>query len=244
MAANRNKKGIALDLKAEEGRALARELIRRSDVVVENFRNGVAERLGIGFEDARALNPNIIYCSISGFGAAGPKAQDPAFDLTVQAFSGFMGLNGLPGGEPVKPAVSIGDLMTGISAFAGILGAVLRLRNDPGAGAQLVSTSLFESLSSYLTDASVMYQLNGSVRGPSDSFHANIALYGAFRAKDGYVAIGAGHDHIFKRLCAALHLEAEFPAAYGDDSGLRYRRRQEIREILERRDLSACVPWA
>lgn len=234
MAANRNKKAIAVNLKTDEGKAIALKLIEQSDVVVENFRRGVADRLGIGFEAAKKINPNIIYCSISGFGSTGPKALDPAFDLTVQAFSGFMGLNGLPGGEPVKPAVSIGDLMTGVSAFAGIEGAVLRLKNNPDVGAQQVATSLFETLSSYLTDASVLYQLNGQVRGPSGSFHANITPYGAYRASDGYIAIGAGHNHMFKRLCQALDLQEEFPPEYLEDSGARFQNRETIRSVLEK----------
>ncbi len=233
MAVNRNKKSVTLNMKTEEGKRLAKELIRKADVVVENFRNGVAERLGIGFEDCKALNPDIIYCSISGYGANGPKGTDPAFDVTVQAYSGFMSLNGFPDGEPVKPAVSICDLMTSVMAFAGIEGALLRRKNDPSVGAQLVQTSLFETISAYLTDASVRYQLDGSVRRASGSFHANIAPFGAFKAKNGYVAMAAGNDHLFKRFCEVMDMAEEFPEEVLTNSGIRYENRELVRTKLE-----------
>lgn len=235
MAVNRNKRSVVVDMKNAEGQKLVIDLIKQCDVLVENFRTGVADRLGIGFEAVSKINKRIIYCSISGYGAEGPKANDPAFDLTVQAFSGFMSLNGVPGGEPVKPAISIVDLMTGVYAFAGIEGALLRLSKMPAPEPQLVKTSLFESVSAYLTDAAVEYHLTGRERKAIGSFHDNITPYGAYRAKDGFVVIGAGHNHVFKRLCETIGLDELLQREDMKDSGSRYNIREEVREILEKK---------
>lgn len=234
MSVNRNKRSIVVDMKNPAGRDLVLELVKKADVLVENFRTGVADRLGIGYDAVSKLNDRIVYCSISGYGDAGPKAHDPAFDLTVQAYSGFMSLNGVPGGDPVKPAISICDLMTGVSAFSGIEGALL-LRERGFKGPQRVKTSLFETISSYLTDSAVEYKLTGYERPALGSFHANIAPYGAFRAKDGYIAVGAGHTHLFKRLCEALGMEELMNREGMLDSGTRSARREEIRVELEKK---------
>jgi len=233
MAVNRNKKSVAIDLKSEKGKAIIAEMIKVSDVIVENFRTGVADRLGIGFKDAANINPSIIYCSISGYGDKGPNALDPAFDLTVQAFSGFMSINGLPDGEPVKPAVSIGDIMTGVYAFAAIEGAIIKRNNSQEKFPQLLTTSLFECISAFLVDAAVEYKLTGKERKALGSYHANIAPYGAYKAKDGYIAIGAGHTHIFKRLCELLDMKEFLQDETYMDTSIRYKNRFIIKKVLE-----------
>lgn len=244
MAVNRNKKSIAINLKDEKGKELIQKLIKSSDIIVENFRTGVADRLGVGFKDAEKLNPSIIYCSISGYGNKGPNALNPAFDLTVQAFSGFMGINGMPDGEPVKPAISIGDLLTGVYAFGAIQGAIIKRNNEETKSSQLLTTSLFECISAFLTDAAVEYMLTGKERKALGSYHANIAPYGAYKAKDGYITIGAGHNHIFKRLCEILDLKEFLDDERYLDTAYRYSKHSYIKEVLEEKlSTHDCAYW-
>ena len=234
MAVNRNKRSISVDLKQEEGRQIVRKLIQSSDVIVENFKTGTADKLGIGYEDAVKLKRDIIYCSISGYGDIGPNASTPAYDPTIQAFSGFMSMNGIPGGEPVKPGVSICDLLTGVYAFSAIEGALLRREQMEEKEPQRVRTSLFECITTYLTDAAVDYWLTGRERKALGSYHANVAPYGAYKAKDGYIVIGAGHTHMFKRLCEILCFQEYLTDERYMNTGFRYAHREEIKRKLEK----------
>ncbi len=236
MAANRNKKSIAINLKTEEGKEIILDLIKKADVFIENFRNGVADRMGLGFEALKKINPSIVYCSISGYGSKGPYAENPAFDHTVQAYSGFMSMNGLSGGEPVKPAISIVDMVAGVYAFSGVMSALFKRERSKTKEAQWVKTSLLESITSYFTDAAVTFLLNGTVRGAMGSHHANLAPYGAFKAQDGYLVIGAGHSHIWKKFCELLGMTELLTDLRFSENGPRWENRAALAEILETGD--------
>jgi crotonobetainyl-CoA:carnitine CoA-transferase CaiB-like acyl-CoA transferase len=197
---NRNKRSVALDLREPEDLALARELIRRADVVVENFLPGTMERLGLGFEQMRGVNPGVVYCSISGFGD-GAGATLPGYDLIVQAVGGLMSVTG-ESGQPTKAGVALVDVVTGLHAAFGIL-AALRHRDATGEG-QRVSVSLLTSLLSGLVNHSSAYLAAGVVPAAMGNRHPSIAPYEVFDAADRPLVIAAGNDRQFHSLCTVL----------------------------------------
>jgi crotonobetainyl-CoA:carnitine CoA-transferase CaiB-like acyl-CoA transferase len=202
LAMNRNKRSLALDLKKPQGRDLFRRLAARADVVVENFRPGTLEALGLGAQTLRAGHPELIYCSISGFGQTGPYRERGGFDLVAQGMSGLMSVTGHPNQPPVKVGVPITDLNAGMYAAYGILSAyVHRLRTGRG---QCVDTSLFEAGIAYTVWESAMYFATGASPVPLGSAHRLCAPYQAFRTADGYLTLGAANQATWERLCAAL----------------------------------------
>ena len=205
LAINRNKRGIVLDLRSEEGRKVFRRLAERADVFVENFRPGTLERLGLGYEELRKLKPSLVCCSISGFGQTGPYSERGGFDLVAQGMSGLMSITGTPGGPPVKVGVPIADLTAGMYGAYGILSAYIhRLRTGEG---QLVDTSLMEAGMAYTFWESSVYFSTGQVPGPLGSAHRLSAPYQALRTKDGYLNIGGATQLTWERLCHALERE-------------------------------------
>lgn len=202
LAANRNKKSICLDLHHPEGGAIARALIAKSDVVVENFRPGVMGQFGLDYETLREGHPRLIYCSVTGFGQTGPYRDRAGYDPTVQALGGLMSITGMPGGPPVKPGIPVLDVSVGLYAFSGILGALLH-RERTGEG-QRLDRSLLSTQLSILLNAASGYLLAGVVQKAEGNAHPNIAPYQAFRASDGYIVIGAASDKLFQRLCCVL----------------------------------------
>ena len=146
---NRNKRSIVIDLASPEGQTIFRSMVESADVVVENYRTGVMERWGLGYEDLRAINPRLVYCAISGFGRTGPYAKKPATDIYMQAFSGLMSVTGEPGGPPIRIGVSICDLTAGLYSALGVMGA-LQARERTGEG-QFIDTSLLETQMSYIS---------------------------------------------------------------------------------------------
>ncbi len=202
LALNRNKASVTIDLKSEQGRADAHALIATSDVVAESFRPGVADRLGIGYDDVRAIAPRIVYCSVSGFGHTGPMRDRPGYDQLLQAYTGHMSITG----EADRPSVRIGpsaiDLLTGAHAALGILLA-LRERDASGEG-QRVETSLYDSSLHLITHYLADYTGSGRVPGKLGGGFAFLAPYGMFAARDREVYIGVGSDQMFHRLCAEL----------------------------------------
>ena len=199
---NRNKRSIVVDLRADRGRELARRMARESDILVQNFRPGAIERMGLGYEQVWELNPAIVYCTISGFGATGPYARRGGFDLVTQGMSGLMSVTGHPGAPPTKIGVPICDLNAGMFAALGILTAYInRLRTGQG---QHVDTSLLEAGIAYTFWESAMYFATGDAPGPRGSAHRLTAPYQAFETSDGYVNIGAANQANWERLCAAI----------------------------------------
>ena len=205
LAINRNKRSLALNLRSEDGRRVFKALAERADVVVENFRPGTLERLGLGYPQLSEINPALIYCSISGFGQTGPYRDRGGFDLVAQGMSGLMSVTGTPGGPPVKVGVPITDLTAGMYAAYGILIAYLhRLRTGEG---QLVDTSLLEAGIAYTFWESSGYFATGEVPGPLGSAHRLSAPYEAFRTKDGYINVGAANQGTWEALCQAIGRE-------------------------------------
>ena len=205
LAVNRNKRSLALDLQAEAGKAVFRRLAAAADVVVENFRPGVMERLGLGYETLAAINPRLVYCSISGFGNTGPARRRGGFDLVAQGASGLMSITGHPGGPPAKVGVPITDLTAGLLAANGILSAyIYALRTGQG---QQVDTSLLEAGVAYTVWESAVYFAEGEIPGPLGSAHRLSAPYQSLRTSDGYLNLGAATQPTWEQLCRAIGQE-------------------------------------
>ena len=200
-AVNRNKHSVLLDLGAERGRERARELARASDVIVENFRPGVMDRLGLGYETLRAENPGLVYCSITGFGA-GAGAELPGYDLLVQALGGLMSITGTPAGEPQKVGVALVDVLAGLFASVGIL-AALRHRDRSGEG-QRVEVDLLSSLLAALVNQGSAYTIAGVVPTRLGNAHPSISPYELYRTGAGELVLAIGNDRQFAALCDVI----------------------------------------
>jgi crotonobetainyl-CoA:carnitine CoA-transferase CaiB-like acyl-CoA transferase len=203
MMMNRNKRGVALDLRREEGREAFRRLAAGADVLVENFRRGAMERMGLGYEALRALNPRLVYCSLSGYGRTGPYADRGGFDLVAQGMSGLMSITGEgPDRPPVKVGAPLTDITAGILAAMGVLAAyVQRLSSGEG---QQVDTSLFEAGIVQTYWQSAIYLATGASPGAMGSAHPLNAPYQAFRTSDGWVNVGAANQKNWLALVAAI----------------------------------------
>ena len=202
---NRNKRSIVLDLKSEQGIAVVRRMLEDADVMIHNFRPGVVDRMGLGYDDVNALNPAIVYCTVSGFGTTGPYSSRAGFDLVAQGMSGLMSINGFPGAPPAKVGVPMADLNTGMFCAYGILTAYIN-RLSTGKG-QHVDASLIESGIAYTLYESATYFATGEVAGPLGSAHRMIAPYQAFATQDGYINIGAANQNNWERMCRAIGRE-------------------------------------
>jgi crotonobetainyl-CoA:carnitine CoA-transferase CaiB-like acyl-CoA transferase len=202
LAVNRNKKSLTLNLKAPEGREILGKLIARSDVVLENFRPGTMDRLGLGYESLRAANPRLVYCAISGFGESGPEANRPGYDLIVQGESGVMDLTGFADGPPVKVGNSIADLVAGMAAAQGITLALLA-RERSGRG-QKVAIGMLDVMASLLTYQAGLYWNAAGRPTRRGNQHPSIVPYEVFRAQDAYLTIGVANNSLWERFCGAL----------------------------------------
>jgi CoA:oxalate CoA-transferase len=199
---NRGKRSLVLDLKDPEDLALAREIAARVDVVVENFRPGVAARLGLGAEALRARTPRLVYCSISGFGQAGPFRDLPAYDLVVQAMSGLMAATGEEGGGPLKAGESVADLVAGLFASWSILAALVR-RNATGEGATL-DVAMYDALFSMLTTSHALHLYAGALPARVGNRHPLSTPFGCFATRDGQVVIAVLSGRQFRRLAVLI----------------------------------------
>jgi len=231
LAVNRNKRSIVLDFKTAEHKAIAAQLAQAADVIVENFRPGVMDRLGLGYEKVAAGNPRVVYASMSGMGADGPDRDLGAFDLTIQAEGGYMSITGERGGAPIKLGTSAFDLICGQYAMGSIVTALLS-RERTGRG-QRLETSLFESEITFLVDAAMEYFLTGRNREKWGSEHAAQAPYQAFQSADGWVVIGAGMQKLFESLLKVLdRLDLLQDPRFADLAG-RVQHRSELQQILK-----------
>ena len=198
MMMNRNKRGIALNLKQPDAVTALRRLLETADVVIENYRMGTMEKLGLGYEDLRQINPRLIYCEISGFGRTGPYAQRGGFDLIAQGMSGLMSITGEgPGRPPVKPGAPISDITAGIIGAMGVSAAYARMLQT-GEG-QKVDTSLFEAAITQTYWQSAIAFATGSAPGPLGSAHPLNAPYQSFRTADGWINVGAANQRNWER---------------------------------------------
>jgi len=227
LAFNRNKKGMVLDLKTNKGREIFYQLVKIADVVLDNFSPGVVEKLGVDYDTVSEINPQIISCSITGFGSTGPYRERRSFDLIAQAMSGAMSVTGEPGRPPVRCGISIADMAGGMYAALGILTAHIA-RQQSGRG-QKVDISLLDGMMAQLSYFASYHFLSGEVPGPQGSGHFSVIPYGAFRTKDGYIAIAEG----WPRMARVLGIEQ-----YVDDPRFttrveRLKHREELGEILQ-----------
>lgn len=232
LGVNRNKRSVTLDLATDEGRDRARELIARSDVVVENFRPGTMAKLGLGHEELLAADPRLVYCSVTGFGT-GAGAELPGYDLLVQAVGGLMSVTGEPDGEPTKTGVALVDVITGLHATVGIL-AALRHRERTGEG-QLVEVSLLGSLLSAMANQASGYVAAGVVPGRLGNAHPSIAPYETFHTADRPIALAVGNDRQFAALAALLGAPELADDARFRTNPDRVAHRGELRPLLQDR---------
>jgi crotonobetainyl-CoA:carnitine CoA-transferase CaiB-like acyl-CoA transferase len=204
MSVNRNKRSLVVDVKTREGLSIVERLVGRADVLVQSLRAGALEELGLGWECARAINPRLVYCSISAFGTEGPYRDRPGYDPLMQAYGGIMSINGHPGGPPARVPVSLVDMGTGMWAATAIL-AALRERDRTGAGLH-VTTALYDTALAWGTFQMTNHLASGEVPQPQGSGTPMIAPYEAFPSRDAWVMIAAGSDALFCKLCQALEV--------------------------------------
>lgn len=202
MAANRNKRSVALDIATPEGQATLRRLARQADVLIENFRPGGLARYGLDHDSLAADSPGLVYCSITGFGQTGPNRDKPGYDLMAQGFGGIMSLTGPPEGPPMKVGVGIADVMCGMYAAVGIL-AALRHRDRTGQG-QHIDLALVDTQVAWLINEGVNYLTSGTLPERRGNAHPNIVPYDVYACADGHVIVAVGNDAQFARFCAFL----------------------------------------
>ncbi|RMG48064.1 MAG: CoA transferase, partial [Acidobacteria bacterium] len=231
LSINRNKRSVTLDLKSSAGRQVFHDLVRVSDVVLDNFRPGVMEELGLGYETLRRINRRIIACSITGFGKTGPYRDRPAFDLVLQAMSGAMSITGEPGRTPVRMGIPMGDLAGGMFA-AQAISAALYARERTGEGC-FIDLGLMDCLTALLTYVAQYYLAGGPVPRPAGSHHQSVVPYGVFATADGYLVIAVFAEKFWRALCRALERPdlAEDPRFARNE--LRLKHRAELLSILQ-----------
>jgi len=209
LSANRGKRSVAIDMASPEGQALIRRLAERSDVLVENFKVGGLKKYGLDYESLKALNPRLVYCSITGFGQTGPYAGRAGYDFMIQGMAGIMSItgqpDGSPGAEPMKVGVAFADIFTGLYATIGILSA-LAWRETSGEG-QLVDMALLDSQVAVLANQALNYLVSGKPPTRLGNAHPNIVPYQTFETADGYIIIAVGNDRQFREYCRIAGLE-------------------------------------
>ena len=199
---NRGKKSIAVDLKAPEGIALIKEIVKSVDVITENFRPGTMEKLGIGYEVLKQINPKLVYATMSGFGQSGPYSKRPAYDMIVQGMGGIMSITGYPDGEPVRVGTSIGDITAGMFGAFGILAAIID-REISGVG-RMVDVAMLDGQLAILENAISRYAASGTVPKPLGARHPSIAPFAAYKTMDGYLILACGNDNLWERFCSVV----------------------------------------
>jgi crotonobetainyl-CoA:carnitine CoA-transferase CaiB-like acyl-CoA transferase len=229
LSVNRGKKSIVVDLKSAAGVALARDLAAKCDILIENYRPGVMERLGLGYEALSAVNPRLIYCAISGFGMTGPLRDRPSFDIVMQALSGALSVNGEPDRPPTKLGIPLGDLVGGVNGPIGILAALYE-RTITGRG-RLIDVSLFDGLIGMLAYLPQLAFFTGEDPQPQGSQHPNLVPYGVFPARDGSIVIACLTNSFWANICKALGLadwilDARFNTL---------EKRRDIRDLVNKR---------
>ncbi|HLZ27866.1 MAG TPA: CoA transferase [Chloroflexota bacterium] len=208
MSVNRNKRSVALDLKSDAGIEALRRLTASADVLVENFRPGTMERLGLDYAQASALNPSLIFCSVSGFGQTGPRARQPAYDAILQGMGGIQFLSGEQDGGPTRVGVPIADISAGMFAAYAVVSALFWRERDPARRGQFVDASMLGGQVALLSYQAGRYFATGTAPGRIGNRHASIAPYEMFKASDGYVNVAAANEPMWHRFCTALGLEA------------------------------------
>ncbi|GAA2214195.1 CoA transferase [Nonomuraea monospora] len=231
LSANRNKRSIELDLKSDDGRQTLEALVRKSDVLVENFRTGVLERLGFGPERLAGLNPRLVVLSISGFGHDGPEGGRPGYDQIAQGEAGLMSLTGSAPDDPQRAGVPIADLLAGMYGAYGVLAALIE-RQHTGAG-QVVCTSLLAAVVGVHAFQGTKWTVAGEIGHAQGNHHPSISPYGLFRARDGAVQIAVGSESLWRRFCTAFGLDPDQPGRSTNPE--RVAHRGAVIELVEER---------
>jgi crotonobetainyl-CoA:carnitine CoA-transferase CaiB-like acyl-CoA transferase len=202
LSANRGKTSVCIDMASAEGQKLIRALAAKSDVVIENFKVGGLKKYGLDYDSLKAVNPKLIYCSITGFGQDGPYAQRAGYDFMIQGMAGFMSVTGEPDGQPMKAGVAFADIFTGLHAVIGITAALFH-RERTGEG-QYLDLALLDSQVAVLANQASNYLVGGTVPGRLGNAHPNIVPYQTFETADGHIIIAVGTDRQFKEYCAII----------------------------------------
>lgn len=231
MNLNRNKRGMTLNLKDPQGKELFLEMVKKADIVTENFRPGTMENLGIGYETLKEINPRIIYAAISGFGHTGPYKMRPGYDIIAQAMSGLMSTTGWPGGEPTRTGTAMGDVLAGLSCAIGILAAV-NARNLTGVG-QKVDIALVDSAVASLEIINMIYLIEGRIPQRIGNRYESTYPYDSFKASDGSLVIGAANNKLWKNLCSVMERPELAEAPEYLEVKDRVARNEELKVIVE-----------
>lgn len=233
LCANRNKKSITIDLKTDTGIDQVTELIKEADVVIHNFKTGTMEKFRLDYETLEKINPQLVYCSITGFGKTGPYKNLPGYDFIIQAMSGLMSITGTEHSGPQKVGVAITDILTGLYAAIGIQAALIE-RVESGRG-QKIDLALYDSAVSTLVNIGSNFLMNGEIPGRLGNSHANIVPYQSFQTKDGKIVIAIGNDEQFTRFCTILQLDNLANDARFHTNAMRVKNRHLLIPLIQER---------
>lgn len=229
---NRNKKGITLNLKTPEGKDIFKRLAEKADIVVENYRPGVMDKLGLGYDVLKEINPRLIYAAVSGFGCYGPYHLRPGYDILGQAMGGMMAITGAKGGDPTRAGSALGDMLGGLNVTIGILAAV-NARTITGTG-QRVDVSLMDSVIAATENTALKYLESGEIPPRMGNRYASVSPYDGFRCKDGVVIIAAGNQKLYEKLCTEiLHRPDMITDPRFTDMSGRLENQDAIQEVIE-----------
>jgi len=231
MSLNRGKRSMTLNLKEPEAQDLFREMVKKADIVMENYRPGTMEKFGLGYEALREINPKMIYAACSGFGHSGPYMEKAAYDVIVQGMGGIMSITGHEGGEPTRVGASVGDITAGLFTVIGILTA-LYSRSFTGVG-QKVDVAMLDCQVAILENAIARYLVTGNVPGPIGNRHSSITPFEAFSAKDGYIIIAVGNDRLWAKFCELIVREDLIADERFASNAARTKNQKQLKAILD-----------
>ena len=230
---NRGKKSVTVDLSTSKGQDRIKELVKNSDILIENFKVGGLKKYGLDYENLNAINRGLIYCSITGFGQDGPYATRAGYDYIIQGMSGLMSITGEPGGRPLKTGVAVTDIFTGIYASTAIL-AALHQRKETGRG-QHIDMSLLDSAVAILANQGMNYLSTGSPPGRIGNFHPNLSPYQVFECSNGHIIIATGNDQQYQKLCGILQCPENATDPKYETNAKRVENRYELDDIISQK---------
>jgi formyl-CoA transferase len=237
LCVNRNKRSLTIDMKKPEGREIIRDLARKSDILIENFKVGTLAKMGLGYEDVKKINPGVIYCSITGFGQHGPYKDKPGYDFMIQGMGGVMSFTGAPDGPPMKVGVAIVDITAGLFASSAIL-AALRHREKTGVG-QFIDIALLDSTVAWLANVGSNYLISEQLPRRYGNGHPNIVPYEPFMAGDGvYIALAVGNDGQWRKFCQLAGMEEMAEDPRFATNAARVNHREELIPVIRERMLA------
>lgn len=231
MSVNRGKQSVTIDLRTIEGQGLLKEMIKKADVLVENYRPGTMDKWGLGYEEVKKINPRLIYTSVSGFGHSGPYMKSPAYDIVIQGMSGIMSITGQQDGPPTRVGTSIGDIVPGLFTTVGIVMALYH-RTFTGEG-QRLDIAMLDSLVAILENALIRYQAEKVVPMPIGNRHPAITPFDSFSTKDGYIIVAAGNPKLFEKLCSILNIPEVLSDPRFNEPHIRHANVKELKLILD-----------